>query len=306
MKSVVRKLLRYVQILQANRFRLMQLRSYEVLDWEELKSKKTPDTIFILGSSTSINKIGKSEWTKIEKHDSIGVNAFLFHPDHIPTFYWYECAGDYILDLIKFDQLDARAREYNDVPFLMNFGNVITKKRRFEGFAKPIRDNHRMIYFKELSHVNEKNIRRELRRLTRTIRNNGKIDHRKLIHAKASIGTLVLIASLLGYKNIVLPGVDLDGHDYFYFHLETHFSKEYHQVIDRINQREQWFEKGQIHRTARKDLKKDNFDLSIVEVLEMIQQEVLDEMNGQIFAYSTGSLLAESFPLYSFDTNTKG
>ena len=55
----------------------------------ELSTVKRSDTLFILASGSSINKISLARWDAIARHDSIGFNFWPIHP-FIPTMYFIE------------------------------------------------------------------------------------------------------------------------------------------------------------------------------------------------------------------------
>ena len=50
---------------------------------------KKSDTIFILGSGSTINEINEKQWKNIKKHSTIGFNYFMFH-NFIPDSYLIE------------------------------------------------------------------------------------------------------------------------------------------------------------------------------------------------------------------------
>ena len=55
------------------------------LNLNQLRSFKTSDRIYILGSGESILDISKQEWDEINSHNSIGFNHWYVH-DFEPTF----------------------------------------------------------------------------------------------------------------------------------------------------------------------------------------------------------------------------
>ena len=59
------------------------------LGYDLVKKYKKSDTLFILGSGSTINKISDKQWGKIDDHDSIGFNFWLVH-DFVPDFFKFE------------------------------------------------------------------------------------------------------------------------------------------------------------------------------------------------------------------------
>src|SRR5271155_5733125 len=55
----------------------------------DLSIVKRSDTLFILASGSSINKISPARWDMIAQHDSIGFNFWPIHP-FVPNMYFVE------------------------------------------------------------------------------------------------------------------------------------------------------------------------------------------------------------------------
>ncbi len=64
------------------------------LEANPLRQRKSSDTLFILGSGSSVLGYGDDEWVEIAGHDSLGFNYWILHP-FVPTHY--------IFELTKFD-----------------------------------------------------------------------------------------------------------------------------------------------------------------------------------------------------------
>jgi len=60
-----------------------------LLSESNLESYKQSDTLFILGSGSSVNAISGERWQVIAKHDTVGFNFWLFHP-FVPKMYFIE------------------------------------------------------------------------------------------------------------------------------------------------------------------------------------------------------------------------
>src|SRR4051812_5714569 len=61
----------------------------ESLESIDLARYRRSDTLFILGSGPSINRISAERWQAIAQHDTVGFNFWLCH-SYLPTFYFYE------------------------------------------------------------------------------------------------------------------------------------------------------------------------------------------------------------------------
>src|SRR5271155_5677250 len=55
----------------------------------ELHNLRVSDTLFILGSASSINEISEDRWRTIGRHDSVGINFWPAHP-FVPRFFHFE------------------------------------------------------------------------------------------------------------------------------------------------------------------------------------------------------------------------
>ena len=60
-----------------------------LVDEIDLTAYKRSDTLFVLGSGPSINRIPQERWRAIAAHDSVGFNFWPYHP-FVPTFYLWK------------------------------------------------------------------------------------------------------------------------------------------------------------------------------------------------------------------------
>src|SRR5690606_5685681 len=86
---------------------------------------KRSDTIFLLGSGPSINRITAQQWANIKQHDSIGFNFWLAHK-FIPTFYMLQLPPSVAYFNSLFALLRDKQMMYADVPFLIR-GSALAK-----------------------------------------------------------------------------------------------------------------------------------------------------------------------------------
>jgi hypothetical protein len=270
---------------------------YPLLDFKALRKFKASDTIFILGSSPSILSIQPAEWNEIKSHDSMGVNMFGFH-DHVPTFYSLEMASTHVVMFhYLFSEIEDKYRSKN-VQFIFNYYSYLKSHLNFHKFPPVIKDNcsfalHRFSFVKNIDSV--KLICRKL--IDERMKEN--LDYRSLLMLRGSVVTCVQFAWALGYKNICLPGVDLKNQNYFYEKLNTFNAKEYTKLEQLY-----WFygnhrlDRNSSHATQDSKLSKPNYP-SMTEILSILQKELLEPSNAQIFAYSEESLLSQYFPVWN-------
>lgn len=62
---------------------------WAVIGLEEAARRRTSDTLFILGSGPSLTRLSDERWKQVARHDSFGIN-FSFLLDFVPTFHVME------------------------------------------------------------------------------------------------------------------------------------------------------------------------------------------------------------------------
>ena len=180
--------------------------------------RKTSDTLFVLGSSPSINAISDAQWELIGRHDSVGFNFSLFHP-FVPTFYFWECPGETARRWVFSDLLRRKREAYRETPIVL--------KRVWPGMEAEVKEvlsvtpdlNHKLAisldippkrneqtqaFLKVLDHFERRGIGRFL------------LNRNLLWHRRGTLSELVAFACGMDYKRVVLCGVDLAGTDYFF------------------------------------------------------------------------------------------
>ena len=247
-------------------------------DYELLKQNKKSDTLFILGSGASINKISNDMWQHIKKNDSLGFNFWILH-NHIPNYYMFEppikSNQELLLKLIR-----QKAKDYikNNTFFIMK--DVKSLKIKCEKIPKEIRSRF-MAAPKDDFYGNT---RENFIRSIRLARKLNLLKRNVLYSRRASLFSAIYMGWRLGYKKIVLAGIDLNNTDYFYDD-----PSKYDQNLVPVNPK-----RGKIHATAR-DIET---DFRIDELVYMIKEELLDKDNVKLFVLNENSLLVEKLPVY--------
>lgn len=196
---------------------------YKMISLHEGKTYKKSDTIFVLGSGPSINKVTEEQWDYISKHDSFGINfSFLF--DFVPTFQSLE---------------DGKIKWYR---------NFI--EERFEPYRKKL---SRTVWF-----ISERHMARFIHpRLTpqffpenpvccfykypkpiqisedRPFRKEDFLNNS--IVYRGSLSIVLYLIDKLEYKNIVLLGIDLHTSQHFFYDMNE--MKPYVEYQKKIHDR---------------------------------------------------------------------
>lgn len=171
-----------------------------------IKSYKTSDTVFLIGSGPSINDMTDAEWAVVREHDSIGFN-FSMILDHIPSMYMLQF-GDRIIEILK-------QKNYT-IPILIR-GSL---------FAKQKYDLQTIDYIKknDIFYINEYAIHSQCDidhfKLYEFMEVMGFLSHgvigRLVPKWRSTIGLLISLSFQMGYKNIVLCGCDMQDKAHFW------------------------------------------------------------------------------------------
>jgi len=173
---------------------------------DDIKAKKTSDTIFVLGSGYSVNKVKEEEWDIIKKHNSIAFNWFCKHPFE-PTYFLIReqanlpsrvARGETVKDLIKL------TNKYKDTVGIIS--DVRKHTRTSYRYAHDSRMQLPCLVVKDDNSKRFKKIK------------NMRCDPTKtgLIHGTCTIYNVMHLALFLDYKKIVFVGIDLYDSRYFW------------------------------------------------------------------------------------------
>lgn len=172
-------------------------RGYCVLDEDQLRSTRTSDTAFVFGSGSSLRDIPSDEWKRIDAHDTAAFSHF-----HRQT--WVQVGYHLIAEVNDVDATAASFRTnpcYRDTVYLVMCGlqaaasNEMVARRLFPRGAR-------------------------LFRYRRVARGRslppGESFKAGLVHGTNTLLDVVNFALLMGWKTIVLAGVDLYHREYFF------------------------------------------------------------------------------------------
>ena len=265
-----------------------QLRIPPLSDLDLLRLKDS-DTVFILGSGRSINNITPKRWEVIRASDTIALNNWLVHP-FIPKFYCFESvprtsrsepgleAGyDFLLKNIRKRAADYRATI-----------KIISNLKRYAGpqIAQELPvEWMENLYFAATPAVVART-QREFIAMVRYYQACGLFTRASRIKAlfkySSVLSTCLSLAIRLGYRRIVLCGVDLWSCDYFYHDLNYYPETASVSVRPREEKHDTVVAKPWL--------------VPVDEMLIVIRDEVLGPLGIELFVESTGSLLYPGIP----------
>ena len=177
---------------------------YEAYNLETVKKFKTSDIIFLVGSGPSLNRINNKQLTHIKEHNSLGINHSFVKKDLIPTFHhhgWH--SGQYLEYTTKFKNY-RKANEgvinFLHYKHLFRLIHPLTTKNLFPSGVV------RVCYYDVPLQIikNEKH---------NTFQDS---DFYKSLRYRGIMSLCLDIVHKIGYKKIVLLGVDLNTSSHFY------------------------------------------------------------------------------------------
>ena len=252
-----------------------------------IKNYKKSDTIFILGSGSSVNDLTEENWMAINRHDSIGFNYWLIH-EFVPTFYFIEPSAyserfQAVLDLLR-----RRSRECDKMPIICEYKNWYNSGRTFQQIPTEVEKNA-YLYAPYYLRTRLSKIVSAFLRYGRFIGFFGNNNVNSIIHHRATLSATVMFAVIGGYQNIVLTGIDLNSSSYFW---EDKPEKYRNQSLPRNIQ------SSNIHRTVDPDATDEEKAIPIDKYLDILDRVVLQPNGIKVFMASKKSKLYPRFPLY--------
>jgi len=204
--------------------RVAALAGLPLLQTLDLRSVKVSETLFVLGSAWSINDISDKKWDIIGRHDSIGIN---FWPAHsfVPRLFHFEDIA-YDSQPVMYDAfrllLERRSKAYaNSLKIVTGVNSIGPRQMVFE-LPDDIKKNFYVGFSMPVIARNEE----ELRAGVLYMDSIGAFSPRPkiawLFKYGGSVIAAMTLAVLMGYKRIILCGVDLNKQDYFYQHRERY------------------------------------------------------------------------------------
>lgn len=247
------------------------------------------DTLFVLGSGSSIHSLHDENFAFMSRHNTLGINYWMAHP-FVPSMllFYLGTVNDYAESHERFRQLfPDRASDYeNVVKILMDFNHFHLDF--FDEFPASMKAN---LYIAERFSSfarNEGELSQSIRKLSaRNLFRSSNED--RLYKYCASLSTALAIGVRMGVSKIVLCGVDLKDSRYFY-----------HDPVQFPNlQNPSWIPHVDIadpHMTAQRISPR---MLNIVQIINVMNRELLIKNGIELFIQHRDSALFPMLPIYS-------
>ncbi|EHP89548.1 hypothetical protein [Methanotorris formicicus] len=243
---------------------------------EIIKNTKKSDTIFIFGSGYSINEISKEEWNMFRKHNTLSFNWF-HNKCYIPIDYYIvreihrSVHGKYDIENVSKDQNFVKYLEnlnkncYKDSILFINLNMDTTYLIIKSGFLR----NRKYIFYAN-NIINKFGFKKDL----------SKIYHGGIYSGGATLLDAIHISYIMGFKKIVLVGVDL--YDSRYFWLNRDENRDGLEDIGKSYK--------DVHRTYPYIIK------HLDDIVDTLKKE-----GTELYVYNSKSLLAKKLPIYKLN-----
>ena len=251
---------------------------------EGIKQKKT-DTLYILGCGSTINLLDKSQIEDIKKNDSIAINQWAYH-EIVPTFYSLELA---LKDTPNSNTINKRlVSNINDKWDKYRKTTFIVKPRNL--FQTETSDLINKISSAKMLYWNCYNLVPGASFWSYSLFLN--IYHKLGLlksdnffpNRAASVVWCLGFAFKLGYKKIVLTGVDLQG-NYFWLDKEPSIDTDISNKL-------------KLHKTA--DPKRVNGGLTVIDIIKAWDKCIFKPSEVELFVSHKNSLLSSYLPVGGF------
>lgn len=166
---------------------------------QDLSTRRSSDTIYVLGSGSSINNLSKKDWENINFHDSLALNRW-YKSNFVPTFWMWEPPR------VEKTRID----DYYEMHKLLDNKNCFTILKNWHHLYKYFpEDRARNLAFKFDSSVMIRRVhvynQKQMNELSKYLK--GQYFH----FFRGSLFLAICIARIAGYKRVVLCGVDMRG-----------------------------------------------------------------------------------------------
>jgi hypothetical protein len=183
-------------------------RAYRFVGPDDLRGRRRSDTVFVFGSGASLNEIPEEEWDAIAEHDTFGFNWFVHQRFVRCDFHLIRGIPDTDSDpavwkpqLAEYFRLIAENPCFAETAFLVHSGFRAINGNRALGYRLLPADRPILRWHTKRAPVD-------------ALPSGSFADG--LVHGHSTIQEAINAAYLLGWRRIVLVGVDLYDRRYFW------------------------------------------------------------------------------------------
>jgi hypothetical protein len=256
-----------------------------LLETVDLPSLRTSDTLFILGSAWSINDISDQRWQTIGRHDSVGINFWPAHP-FVPRFFHFEdiAYDDQPVMYEAFQKLlELRSEDYGNTFKIITEVSSVGGRRTIFELPAGMKKNLYVGFSMPVVARNEEEFTAGVEYMQSIGAFSPHAGVGWLFKYGGSVIAMMTLAVLMGYKRIILCGVDLNKQDYFYQHRERYPEYADWEFVSR----------NEAHLTTRRL----PWLVPAQSAIYIFKEQVLDPSKIELFVESRVSTLYPRVPL---------
>lgn len=185
---------------------------------EEVLSKKTSETLFILGSGPSAGKLTPDQLKEISEQDSLAFNDWFLHHSFVPSHYILQFKRTSETHAIVSQALKDKASMFKKTNIFLRGDeqtfakDLIYDLEKYEFGARPA------FFVPEWPISTDSQI--DPNKYLQVLSQAGFLNHGKTAsfvpRPAGTAGLAMCLAMQMGYKQIVLTGIDLEGAGYFF------------------------------------------------------------------------------------------
>jgi hypothetical protein len=274
---------------------------YPILTSCLLDDSKKSNTLFILGSGPSINKLTDLDWKYIKSKDSWGFNFWFCH-NHVPNCYFAQSAISNLKDHTHINQMDDlmakmlydKKEEYKDVNFYLRGDGVNSFKFHKTKLGRFILSNHLNFHFLPEFIVSSK-AKINSNVLINKLYKCGFFSRTSSIQPIPKFGStvteLISLGIITGYTNIVLCGIDMNDGAHFYDYNDYYKKYEYLRVLSKINNNKN------VHEHMNKKIMKN----TVKDIIVNLNDLAINKFDCKISVSSQSSALYPDLDKFNFN-----
>ena len=253
------------------------------------KQKFDKQKLFILGSGASVNDLSEKNWQEIKSGSSFSFNYFL-----VKGF-----TGN--LHFIEYSEIKEEQKIYYEAiqenPSLQQIIYIINQFHYNEKVSPPPAEINDLFYFQNPFRFPSTN-----KRLIKFLLQYGSyilpIDNPNYgIHHSSSVCYLINLGVRMGFRHIVLVGIDLNNADYFFYERKGRLDKELTKIY------KNYWRNSNIHETADPNFTNRYNEMSTPEYIKLYHSVVCRKKSVKLEVANPKSLLASFLNVYKFDNN---
>jgi hypothetical protein len=255
-------------------------RRYEELDADDIRATRKSDTVFVFGSGYSLHDVPEEMWKHIEQHDTLGFSGFIYAS-------WVRVDYHLIRGWTEF-----REGGFAWEPSVRQFSGILNGNSRYNDTILLLQGERHGQF---CNHLAGGQFIRQGTRIYRykTARAKGPATRRLedgLRHTSGTLCDTVNFAYAMGWKRIILVGVDL--YDNRYFWLKPDETLAWDPVARLLAPSKV------THRGASYDSTHNTARLGIVDTMGAWREQFAKE-GVELLVYNPRSLLTSVLPLYA-------